>query len=269
MPRDPAPNDQDPFLVPIEDVDPIDPEARVRGRHIAPVRQRTRDSRLAAASAFMVLLVALAIVKPWGVAAPAPSRSPRPFTLPPATVLPVPTRDRSPEGLAGPICLGAGAWRVASLERWRTSDVRVWRAVEPIADAADPLDPRIPTAPVVALEVTALGWCAPAYGEHRPTGPASVRAWTVRADVATALPLVQTQPSEGVTPIAALYLPTASCTVPGNCTSSAAPGLLGRWASGRVVFRWIDEGRGTQAWFAADIVILPDGGPGTSEPPMP
>ena len=245
-----------------------------RGGHVsvAPVRPRSAGSRLPTAVGVVAVVLGMAILKPWGVAAPSPSPAARLATPEPVIVTPEPTADRSAAGLAGAVCLGPGGWRVASLERWRTDNVRVWRAIEPADVVTGPLDPAIPSVPIVALELTALGWCAPAYGPNVPVGPANVTAWWVDRGVAAELPLAQVQPVDGVTPIAALYRPLATCPPGVRCrpavidpTAAPATGAttagLGPWMTGRVVFHWVDEGAGTEAWLAADIqIITADGG---------
>jgi hypothetical protein len=175
----------------------------------------------------------------------------------PATATPVPTEDRTADGLASPICLGTGAWRVASLETWQTQDVRVWRAIEPIAHATGPLDPAIPSVPIVAIQLTALGWCAPAYGPDKPVGPAIVTAWTLDGGAALPLQLRQVRPTDGVTPIAALYLPLTRCPNPPTCSPEPSAPVPTAWATDHIVFHYQDTATTTQAWFAADITILP------------
>ena len=250
------------------DAEPQDLDAGDGRLMVARVRPRLRDSRLSTAVGVVAVLVGLAILKPWGVAAPSPSRAPRLATPTPVVVTPEPTADVSAEGLASPICLGAGGWRVVSRETWETQDVRVWRAIEPAPAATGPLDPVIPSVPIVAVELTALGWCAPAYGPAKPVGPATVSAWWVEGGVATALLLEQLQPATGVTPLAALYLPLGGCPTnlrcaapgasPGGGPAASSPPGGGAWTTGRVVFHWVDEGAGTEAWLAADISIIPD-----------
>lgn len=193
-------------------------------------------------------LFIVAVVKPWGAGA----RGGVPATLRPdvavaSEVTPVPTEDRSATGLAVPVCLGAGAWRIATLETWRGRDVRVWRAIEPVVDAAGPLDPTIPAVPVVADVLSGLGWCAPAFGPDMPVGPARVRAWQAVDGIARPVPLRQVQPVDGVTPIAALYLP-----------------VTGAWSSGLVVFEYRDEGTGSARWFGAALQVT-----SPSPPPSP
>lgn len=210
--------------------------------------------RLAAAMWIVAACVLVAVLKPWGGGGPVPATL-RPDVARPVEATPVPTEDRTATGLALSTCLGTGAWRVASLETWRNRDVRVWRAIEPVATASGPLDPSIPSVPVVADVLHGLGWCAPAYGPAQPVGPARVRAWQVVDGAARALALRQVQPAEGSTPIAALYLPAS-----------------GPWTSGLVVFRYDDTGTGVSSWFAADLRILqpaPTEAPASNEAPAP
>jgi hypothetical protein len=138
--------------------------------------------RLSAAMWLLAAFVVIAVVKPWGGGGPSRAAL-APDQVAPAEVTPEPTEDRSATGLAMPVCLGTGAWRVATLETWRERDVRVWRAIEPITEATGPLDPAIPGVPVVADLLSGLGWCAPAFGDDEPVGPATVRAWIISGGV--------------------------------------------------------------------------------------
>jgi hypothetical protein len=229
-----------------------------------PVRLSPPDPRLSLAVGMVAMLVGVAVLKPWGsLGAPA--------TAPPRVVVVTPTpsvepTDASPEGLADPVCLGAGAWRVASLESWQTQDVRVWRAVEPIPDANGPLDPAIPAVPVVAVELEALGWCAPAWGPDEPVGPAVVDAWQVRGQRASVLTLLQVRPEHGTTPITALYVPLGPCDASSWCPAALRSRVPQAWGSGRVVFRVEDEGTGGVGWFAADVELVAPRGAASPAP---
>jgi hypothetical protein len=222
------------------------------------------------ALAVVAVLVVLAVLKPWGVGDPVATAGP--FVAPPTVVVitPTPTEDRSADGLASPICLEPGGWQIATLERWRTQDVRVWRAIEPISAASGPLDPAIPAVPVVAVEVTALGWCAPAVGPERPSGPAEVIAWSVRDGVAAELRVRQLLPAKGTTPIAALYVPLTVCPEAGNCLPLLPSPAPRPWVTERVVFRYVDAATGGVLWLAADVTILPpSAAPGAGGPAGP
>ncbi|MBI2781094.1 MAG: hypothetical protein HYX55_04770 [Chloroflexi bacterium] len=236
---------------------PPDPETPAPDPRTIRVQPRSGDPSMAAAVWTVAALVGLAILKPWGTGSPRTTPAPRPVTSVAAVVTPAPTEDRSADGLAAPICLGTGAWRVATLERWPTQDVRVWRAIEPIQTAGGPTDPSIPSVPIVAVELTGLGWCAPSYGPDVPVGPVTVSAWSVTGGVATELALRQVRPADGTTPIAALYLPLTRCPEPTVCIPLLPAPVPGSWTTSRVVFRWIDGGAGRTAWFAAEIQILP------------
>ena len=248
----------------------LDPDAPLPDLATVPVRPRSNDSRVGVTLWIVAVLVGLAVLKPWGAGSPGPIR--RPIALPPTAlaVTPAPTEDRTANGLASDFCLGAGAWQVASLESWQTQDVRVWRAIEPMADATGPADPAIPSVPIVAQEVAALGWCAPAYGPSRPGGPATITAWYVRAATATELRLRQVRPADGVTQLGALYVPLTACPEQTICAPLLPEPVPGPWVTGRVVFRYVDEGAGATAWLAADVVILPPAdGPATNPSAVP
>lgn len=236
---------------------PPDADAATPDPRTIRVRPRSGDSSVAVALLAVAVLVGLAILKPWGAGNPEATAAPRPINSVAVVVTPAPTEDLTAGGLAAPICLGTGAWRVATLERWRTQDVRVWRAIEPVANASGPTDPSIPSVPVVAVELTGLGWCAPSYGPDTPDGPATVTAWFIQGGVASELLLHQVRPAEGTTPIAALYVPLTRCPEPTVCAPLLPELVPGPWVTGRVVFRYVDEGAGRTAWFAAEVEILP------------
>jgi hypothetical protein len=226
----------------------------------SPVRPPVADRGLSVAAGFVALLIGIAVLKPWGapsadspvVVPPRAAATPLGPQIPPTT--PRPTDD-SAEGVAGPVCLGAGAWRVASLETWRDQDVRVWRAIEPITDADGPLDPAIPTVPVAGTQVEALGWCAPAFGPERPIGPEQVDCWIVIDGIAQRLRLRRVLPVRGTTHLAALYVPTAACPLEATCSPPKAGPAGGSWTAGRVVFRYADQGGATTVWFGADVEL--------------
>jgi hypothetical protein len=238
------------------DRDPIDDDATGFRLTTEPVRAPSAETRLVAAVALGIVVLAVAILKPWGWGLAEPSAPIGVAPAVPVVATSIPTEDRTAEGLAAPICLGTGGWRVISLETWRTQDVRVWRAIEPIEGASGPLDPAIPSVPIVALQLVALGWCAPAFGPDMPIGPADVAAWTVHGDVAMQIDLRQVRPIDGVTPIAALYVPLSLCPEPTICAPLLPSPEPRPWASERVVFRYRDVPVDRSVWFAADITIL-------------
>ncbi|HYK95581.1 MAG TPA: hypothetical protein VE011_06935 [Candidatus Dormibacteraeota bacterium] len=239
------------------DRDPLEDERAAARLTTEVVRPPIDEGLLPAALGVVVALVVVAILKPWAWGTPAPTGLLGVDAGATAEVTPIPTEDRSAAGLAGSVCLGTGGWTVASLETWRTQDVRVWRAVEPVVSATGPLDPSIPSVPIVAIKLSALGWCAPGYGRAMPVGPADVTAWTVQGSGAVRLELRQVRPVDGITPIAALYVPLTRCTEPTICASLLPAPVPRPWTTERVVFHYQDEGTPTTAWFAADITILP------------
>jgi hypothetical protein len=252
------------------DRDPLEDEQAAATLTTEPVRPPIDEGQLSTALGVVILLLVVAILKPWAGGTPEPTGllAAGPPSSPEIT--PIPTKDRSAEGLANPICLGAGAWRVASLEMWRTQDVRVWRAITPITSATGPLDPAIPSVPIVAIQLRALGWCAPAFGDDMPVGPVTVTAWTVQGPAATPLQLRQVRPPDGVTPIAALYVPLTLCPEPTICAPLLPAPVPRAWATERVVFRYQDAGTGRVDWFAADIEIVDAPvGPAASTTPAP
>jgi hypothetical protein len=237
--------------------DPLDdaPERPVRDLIVERVRTRPADQRLSVIAGLVATLVLLAVIKPWGSGSPSPSYRPR-LPTPAVTQRAPQATDDSAEGLAAPICLGTGGWRVASLETWRTQNVRVWRAIDPVAAVSGPLDPTIPSVPIVAVELDALGYCAPSFGPDKAVGPATVEAWTVTGSEVVAVRLQQVRPPRGSTPLGGLYLPVELCATPPACRSPISREVPLAWETGLVVFHWHDAGTGRDAWFAADVTIL-------------
>jgi hypothetical protein len=255
------------------------PEAPAPGRPapeqigfpVEPVRPPIADRGLPIAGAIVAIVIGVAFLKPWGSAADTPTPGP-PRVVTKATTAPTPRpTDDSAEGLAGPVCLGAGAWRIASLETWRDHDVRVWRAIEPVTDASGPLDPAIPTVPLFGLEIQAIGWCAPAYGPERPVGPVEVHGWIVLDGVAQILELRQVLPARGTTVLAGLYVPISPCPLGAPCAPAQTRFVPQRWETGRVVFRYHDRGAATTLWLGAEVELHALAGPGVTAtaPPLP
>jgi hypothetical protein len=231
------------------------------GFPVTPVRPPIAGEGLSIAGVVVALAIGLALLKPWGAAGDAPTPGPPRFVATPIpAATPRPTDD-SPEGLAGPVCLGAGAWRIASVETWRNQDVRVWRAIEPAVEASGPLDPAIPTG--------ALGWCAPAYGSERPLGPAEVGGWFVLNGVAHELELRQVLPARGTTALAGLYVPIARCALGATCAPTQTRLMTQRWETGRVIFRYEDRAAKTTLWLGADVELYLPAGPTVSATPPP
>jgi hypothetical protein len=215
--------------------------------------------------ALLGALLVAAILKPWdwGAVRPPTRRAPPPPVA--ATVGPSATPDLSQEGLAASVCLGTDAWRVATIETWRlviaaavvTQQVRVWRAVSPIGSVTGPADPRIPLVGVAAMELNALGWCAPGNGNDRPTGAVDVTMWRVTpAGGAEVVPIRQIAPVGGETRLAALYREVSDCVAGYGCSGAGVPLLAPSWSAGRYVVRFADAGTGSVWWFGADVQVL-------------
>ena len=234
----------------------------------------------------VAILVLVALVKPWtfDFSGPAPSLGERPFpTVRPGEATPEPTRDVSAFGLALPFCLGAGSWRVLSDETWRTHQVRVWRAIEPLADAGGPLDPRIPMVPAIAYQIRSIGFCAPVAGPGMPLGPFSIQAFRVDGDVAGLVPLRRLAPAENDSLFGELFAPPPACladcpgsvqgspfgVLVGSPVGSAAPSAPSSWPTGRYVFVYSNQMTG-ELWFGVDVVQVPPATlPGPTAPVAP
>ena len=203
----------------------------------------------------LVLLVAIAVLSssPPLASAPGPGATPLRVSAEGAGGLSASQSQTSAEASVAGICLEPGSWRTATIETWRDKTVRVWRAIDPVP-ASGPDDPAIPIVPAVGSRIAAIGFCAPVVGPNRPTGPATVDAWSlapaggagVAPPAAVALELNRLVPDGPASPFGGLFAP------PGPVGSATS------WPPGVVVFRYVrDAGLASSAatWFGIEILL--------------
>ena len=233
-----------------------DGEADRAAGFVEPVAVQGTGGRVVGWVAIAAVLLVVAVLKPWGGGAPAPTRAtvgagqgdsirPSGSVVPPG---PSPTLPSDIDVDVTRACLDPGSWRVASVEAYEGQTIRVWRALDP-AVAAGPDDPAIPFVLVVSEGVSELGWCAPAAGPDRPAGETIVAAWSVRGDVSHALRLVPTHRTPRASSFGALYGPRSVAAA-----HPTAP--LDRWPAGRYVFR-LRLADGRERWFGVDVESRP------------
>jgi hypothetical protein len=213
------------------------------------------------------LLVAVALVKPWGspprLELPAPAARTVPSATPTPTPAPTPV---TADSLVAPFCFQPSGWRVFAAERWSDRDVRSWRSAETFAAATGPGDPRIPVTPLASQWVMTLGYCAPVAGPERPGAATSVTVFRLLGDGdAEVLSLERVQPLLRASPLGAVYAP------PPMAGSTAGPGS--GWQDGTYVFRFGTSAADPSArWLGVRIQILPrpdrvnDMNPGSGPP---
>jgi hypothetical protein len=222
------------------------PGGQPRERAFAPTRLESVRPPVGLWLGVTVIALAAAFVKPWAVEAPSARPGGGAATASGATVRsgrsPIPTvRPDSAGPLVALFCLDPPSWRIATIERWRDQSIRVWRAIDPIAHASGPDDPRIPVFPVVSEGVTELGWCAPVVGPDRPEGRATIRVWRRTPDGPVAVRTTSTRATGAGTSFGGLYLP------PGDAD-------LELWPDGGYVFRH-HEPAGRERWFAVEVEL--------------
>jgi hypothetical protein len=250
-----------------------------RGSSLGQVPAKARGPRFDAAAILVATLLVLAILKPWEIGAGAPGPTVPARTSAPASIAPTATSDITPEGIAAPVCLGTQAWRIATVETWQlviagaieTQQVRVWRAIDPVATALGPDDSRIPIVPIASMEIDALGWCAPSSGPGRALGRVDVTVWRLgHAGAAAEVTVRRVAPTVGETPFAALYREVTDCLGGYGCSGSGVPLLAPTWAPGRYVLRYLEQATARTWWFGAELQIVPQpGGPATQPTPKP
>lgn len=223
------------------------PGGRPRNGAFAPTNLTSAHPPVGLWLAFTLIALAAALLKPWATEPPAGQAGSqvapvehtiRPGRSPDATV-----RPDSAGPLVALFCLDPQSWRIATIERWRDQTIRVWRAIEPIASASGPNDPRIPIFPIVSEGVTELGWCAPVVGPDRPVGLATIEAWLRTPDGSVAIRTTSTRATGAGMSFGGLYLP------PGDGNSEI-------WPDGGYVFRY-HEPAGRERWFAVKVELRP------------
>ena len=219
-------------------------------RTFAPTRLESARPPVGMWLAVTLIALGVALVKPWAAGAPGgqPDRAAaaagadvrsRPSAVPSV-------RPDSAGPLVALFCLDPQSWRVATIERWRDQTIRVWRAIDPIASAAGPDDPRIPVFPIVSEGVTELGWCAPVIGLDRPEGAAAMEAWRRTPGGSVAIRTTSTRATGVGMSFGGLYLP------PGD-------GDVDLWPDGGYVFRH-HEPTGRERWFGVEVELRPSTG---------
>ena len=165
------------------------PERTPERAEARPVASTAGQRRTILTALAIVSALLIGIARPWDLVRPAPAAIPGdgPVATSPADgqaiATPPPgqaTTGDDPYAGLWITCGSPSGWRAATIQRWtgRPAPIRSWIAVDP-SEAAGPLDPRIPFAPVATDLVTALGYCAPLDERLRP--PLSARAvlWAI------------------------------------------------------------------------------------------
>jgi hypothetical protein len=237
-------------------------------RRTAPVRSARHERRAPSiVVAAAVVLIVVAIVKPWGSPSPdaspigAPPRPASPLASPLASpALPSPP---SEDALVAPFCLQPSGWRIFAAERWSDRDVRSWRTAEAVSTASGPTDPRIPITPVPSQWILALGYCAPVAGPDRPPADSSITVFRLAdegRERMQVLDLRRLQPRTRPSSLGEVYAPPP---IPG-----AAAGRASGWQDGTYVFRIGGTiGEPFVRWLAVRVEILPPPDPTLSQNP--
>lgn len=198
--------------------------------------------------AVVVVLLAVALVKPWAVpGGDAPGRGVAEGATPTARTIgipsPAPTFGLLTAGAIASTCLDPPTWRITTIERWHDQTIRVWRAIETASAAAGPDDARVPVTSLVSEGVIELGWCAPVVVPIRADGAAAVEVWRRTLDGASAVRVTSRRPDSEASPYGDLYGPPARRAT--------------FWNDGTYVFLHRSPG-GQESWFAVALERRPD-----------
>jgi len=195
--------------------------------------------------AVVAVVVALALIKPWGPVRepvqPALTPSGRPTPAAPPTAAPTP--DSYADLVV--ICGSPSGWRAATVQHWvgRASSIRAWFAIAPVP-ATSALDPAIPFAPVATDLVRAIGYCAPRRPEETPKDT-TPEFWAIVGTRAQRVEPERLEPAEPHA-LGGLWRPP-----PGSETR--VDGIVG-WAPGRYAIR-VGFGA-TGRWLGVEIEEL-------------
>jgi hypothetical protein len=226
---------------------------------IAPVRSRGKNDRrvVEALMAVGLILVGLAIVKPWDLGPRRATGTPRDDAgVRPSQGTPMPSTTPNTDDLVARFCLAPSGWRIYSLEQWADQRIRSWKAVQPAVAASGPTDPRIPIVPVVARSVVRAGWCAPVDPHDRPPSASRVTVYARFDDVQDAslarIEPQQVQPTAGASVLGAAYAPP----VPPGQRQGA---VQADWPAGTYVVRVATLDGKYQRWLGFRIEIFDPG----------
>jgi hypothetical protein len=233
------------------------PGGQPRERAFAPTKIEAARPPVGMWLALTLIALAAVVVKPWAPdvpgAHPGGGVAVTSGTPVPSGPSPIPTvRPDTAGSLVALFCLDPYSWRIATIERWRDQTIRVWRAIDPVARASGPDDPRIPIFPVVSEGVTELGWCAPVVGPDRPVGVATITVWRRTPEGSVAIRVTSTRATGVGSSFGGLYLP------PGN-EDGNGDGDASVWPDGGYVFRY-REPDGRERWFAVEVELRPSTG---------
>jgi hypothetical protein len=210
---------------------------------------------------FLVVLgLVVAIAKPWSW-----GQASRPILSPsapvgaaagsaPAAAQPPGANDRRsprPDGTdMTVICASPSTWSIATLQRWagRPAPIRTWTVIEPVS-ATGPTDPLVPTVPIAANEIAAIGYCAPANSPTGPPAGATAELYRIDASGAHLQRVVRLEPRIQ-DPLGILWIPATG----GRAPKASSPG----WTAGIYIVHVTERQLRYDRWLGADIRITPN-----------
>jgi hypothetical protein len=225
--------------------EPAGPPRAEASPPIDVVRLPGAGRQVPAVVVLLFVAVVLALLKPWDLGREVGSRR--------AASAATPTPSASVGGIGSTAALPPGAvpcfsdreWRVVTVERLTGVDRRSWIAVEPVA-ATGPTDRRIPTRRLVAEQLLAIGYCAPAAGRGAAGDPGLVALYRVEPGGRSATRL---------RPL--LFAPRGSGSAEVYRPEPTPDGREGGWAPGRYVMQVAVAGPTGSNWFALEFVAVP------------
>jgi hypothetical protein len=212
---------------------PDEPAPEVRVERISGVPRR-----VFVAAGVVVVLIVVALVKPWG-------GTPTHIAVAPATVTPPASRNGPPTprvtpspdrgaaaAAAGALCISPSLWRLVTMETNELGNTRSLYSTTAV-EASGPADASIPVAPVAGNELLAIGVCRPLSAVQKKSSKAAaieVRIWAVDPGGG-----VREQTTSVVDPDLyavgeAYYAPGSGAAAPGTSSANSAGWTTGRYS---------------------------------------
>lgn len=229
-----------------------DVERVTRLVRVAPSR---RDPGVVAVA--LVVLVAVALVKPWGSPAPvAMIPGPTPAAAPTIPARPEPAvvvaPRSSPVTGVERLCYQPTSWWLAAVVRWPGQTVQTREALAAVA-ASGPLDPAIPFETIHSSRVQAIGYCAPASGTERPPADATVAVWRIDSRAAVQIQ-PPTMPTMDRSILGRLWSPPSGPVATLRPIDPRQAAIVS-WPTGRYVITLQGDGGAYGRWLGVEVIL--------------
>jgi hypothetical protein len=207
----------------------------VRPNDIEMARVGHSGRRTAVGVTAAALLLIIAILKPWGGAAPVASLPAPPLQFVAAVTGAAPSVSSSGAEVAAPLCDSPDGWRIVADDVELGKSVRTWIVAAVEYSTIPPVRSTVPVTALVSNGVSSLGFCLPPEIARAGKTVWSATLWRQSGDASDS---TAWQAAAQLTP------------VPGAIGALAAPvgGAIATWPAGRYVLEARFQGSTREAW---------------------